>query len=441
MSEQRLKSGTGLTPKRMVGRAMTVVLSSVLLLAFGASAASARPAPNNPPAPTGTVTTSTSGAITVTATGNWSWPTGTGAGQLAATNAAPCAGHFGVGTGIVWNDPNDTGYALNIKHKGATLTLNVGSKTGPDGESVSFDSSSPCGTFNSSAKTVSGQWTATHTYAAGTALPSQICVVSYVLKHAKAGHKRMYKVDTNHNNSFKTAVKHGKTVATFETAPNCFDPSSFLATPTIVTTATNAQVGAPIADTAALSGTAASGTIGNNAVVGNAGGTITFVLYGPTDTSCTSTPIFTSSAVQVNGNGTYGPVSFTPTQGAGSYRWIATYSGDPNNNKVTELCGASGEVSTVSTGPATSSSNPPTSPGSSVPVVVTTSSSGGSGATPAAVTGASTVHTGEPWAGSKPFVIAMVAFGISLMGLGFFERRRMAIRKQAVRTAASTRLT
>jgi hypothetical protein len=35
-------------------------------------------------------------------------------------------------------------------------------------------------------------------------------------------------------------------------------------------------------------------------------------------------------------------------------------------------------------------------------------------------------------------VVAVVAFGFSLMGLGFFERRRMAVRKQAQDSALST---
>jgi hypothetical protein len=48
------------------------------------------------------------------------------------------------------------------------------------------------------------------------------------------------------------------------------------------------------------------------------------------------------------------------------------------------------------------------------------------------------VHTGEPWAGSKPYVVAVVAFGLSLMGLGFFERRRTAVRRHATESMSST---
>ncbi len=436
MSDEGLTSGTRRSPRRLLGRTMTGVVSSVVLLGFGATEASARPAPAIPPTPTGTTTVSASGAVTVTATGAWSWPTGTGAGELNATALQQCAGDYGVGWGIVWNDSTDTGYPITYKKKGVPFSVNVGSKTGPDSNLVGYDTSDPCGTFSAPNKVVTGQWTATHTYAAGTPMPSQVCVVSYVLKHPPAGHTQMYQVNTNRNNSFHTAVKHGNgSIAKFETSTNCFDPASFKGSPTIVTTATNAQVGSAITDSAALTGT--SQDVG--AVLSNAGGTITFALYGPSDTNCTSTPVFTSSAT-VSGDGTYSPSSFTPTQGAGTYRWIATYGGDPSNNGATELCGASGETSTLSTGPATSASNPPTSPTSSVPVVTTSSTSGTSGTsgTRTAVTGASLVHTGEPWAGSRPYVIALVAFGISLMGLGFFERRRIAVRMHALRRATTT---
>ena len=135
----------------------------------------------------------------------------------------------------------------------------------------------------------------------------------------------------------------------------------------------------------------------------------------------------------MNGDGSYGPATFIPTQGVGIYRWIATYSGDPANNGATELCGAAGETSTLTTA-VTSPANPPTSPSSSVPIVKTAATKTAT----TAVSGASTVHTGEPWAGSKPFVVALVAFGLSLMGLGYFERRRMAVRKQAEAEHPST---
>jgi hypothetical protein len=64
---------------------------------------------------------------------------------------------------------------------------------------------------------------------------------------------------------------------------------------------------------------------------GPAGGTITFTAYGPNN--CT-TVAFTSAQVTVSGDGTYGPVSFTPTA-PGTYHWAAVYSGDPPNTNGT----------------------------------------------------------------------------------------------------------
>ena len=66
-------------------------------------------------------------------------------------------------------------------------------------------------------------------------------------------------------------------------------------------------------------------------------GFITFELFGPNDSTCAGTPIFTT-ATQVNGNGVYNSQSFVPTV-SGTYRWVATYSGDGNNRKVGTSCG------------------------------------------------------------------------------------------------------
>ena len=83
--------------------------------------------------------------------------------------------------------------------------------------------------------------------------------------------------------------------------------------------------GTPLTDSATLSGLAGA----------NPGGSVTFNLYAPSDTSY-SNPIDTEQ-VTVNGNGTYStPNGFVPTAttGTGTYQWIATYSGDSNNPSV-----------------------------------------------------------------------------------------------------------
>ena len=98
-----------------------------------------------------------------------------------------------------------------------------------------------------------------------------------------------------------------------------------------------------ISDTATLSG-------GSNPT-----GTITFTAYAPltngnADTTCT-TSVY-SNTVTVNGNGSYSSGSFTP-QVAGTYEWIASYSGDANNDAVSTSGGDSGEQSVVNRHPST----------------------------------------------------------------------------------------
>ncbi len=66
-------------------------------------------------------------------------------------------------------------------------------------------------------------------------------------------------------------------------------------------------------------------------------GLITFRLYGPDDPSCSRPPVFVTRAVVV-GNGVYGSSRFAPRQ-SGTYRWVATYSGDVNNRAATTRCG------------------------------------------------------------------------------------------------------
>ena len=66
-------------------------------------------------------------------------------------------------------------------------------------------------------------------------------------------------------------------------------------------------------------------------------GTVTFTLYGPDDNDCSNGPVFTSTKT-LDSNGQATSDDFTPTE-AGTYHWVVTYSGDPNNNLVTTDCG------------------------------------------------------------------------------------------------------
>jgi len=105
--------------------------------------------------------------------------------------------------------------------------------------------------------------------------------------------------------------------------------------PGLTTTASGpVTVGQTITDTAHLSG-------GNNPT-----GTISFQVFAPGDTTCSTplTPALTPATVNGNGDYTSGP--FT-TSAVGTYRWIASYSGDGNNIPVSTLCNDANESSTV----------------------------------------------------------------------------------------------
>jgi hypothetical protein len=98
-----------------------------------------------------------------------------------------------------------------------------------------------------------------------------------------------------------------------------------LPTPNLATIASaSVPVGGSITDTALLGG-------GNNP-----GGTITFSFYGPTDTKCTATPVFTST-VKVGVPTVSG--AYQPTA-PGTYNIIAVYPGDANNAPVSGTCGS-----------------------------------------------------------------------------------------------------
>jgi hypothetical protein len=103
--------------------------------------------------------------------------------------------------------------------------------------------------------------------------------------------------------------------------------------PSISTTASQAVlVGGKIYDLAVLSG-------------GNAPtGTITFRLYKSSDMTCSSA--LRTVSTPVNGDSSY--ASPVITEGtAGSYQWIASYSGDASNSPVADSCNEPAEQVTV----------------------------------------------------------------------------------------------
>jgi hypothetical protein len=68
-------------------------------------------------------------------------------------------------------------------------------------------------------------------------------------------------------------------------------------------------------------------------------GTITFNLYGPSDTAdCSGAPVDTETAAVI-GNGTYtAPTGYIPAA-TGTYWWTVSYGGDSNNDAVSSTCG------------------------------------------------------------------------------------------------------
>jgi len=106
--------------------------------------------------------------------------------------------------------------------------------------------------------------------------------------------------------------------------------------PSLTTTAShNVHAGSPISDTAHLTG----GT--------NPTGTITFAVFGPDDANCSGPPAAAPVTVHVSGAGDYHSGEFTPTA-AGTYRWVASYSGDAGNHGASTSCDDSAEAVIVS---------------------------------------------------------------------------------------------
>ncbi len=108
-----------------------------------------------------------------------------------------------------------------------------------------------------------------------------------------------------------------------------------LVTPKLATAASApVQVGGALTDTAILAGASPA----------KPGGTITFSLYDVTDPKCAGTPVFTQT-VPVNIPTVSAP--FTAVK-AGTYSWIASYSGDAANAMVSGKCADPGETVAVS---------------------------------------------------------------------------------------------
>ena len=115
------------------------------------------------------------------------------------------------------------------------------------------------------------------------------------------------------------------------------------ANPTISTQVSSSSVvmGGSVTDTATIS-PAGGGAPGPT-------GTVSFNLYGPNDATCSGAPAFTSANRAVSG-GAATSLPFTPTA-VGTYRYVATYSGDANYAPATSPCNAPNESVVVTAVP------------------------------------------------------------------------------------------
>jgi hypothetical protein len=167
----------------------------------------------------------------------------------------------------------------------------------------------------------------------------------------------------------------------------------------------------PALTTQASAGVNSGGSISDAATVADGdapSGTITFSLYGPDDTSCGGAPVF-SATVPVTGAGSYSSGNFTATT-PGTYRWMATYSGDANNAAVTTACGDASEtvvVNPASTPTPTPLLNPTTLANLSTRLRVET--------------GDNALIGGFIVTGTQPKRVIVLAIGPSLTGFGIAD--------------------
>ena len=135
---------------------------------------------------------------------------------------------------------------------------------------------------------------------------------------------------------------------------------------TAASTATT--VGRPVHDSATL--------VGGQSPTG----TIDFELYGPGDAACSKAPVFSDSETVDSGDGDYKSATFKP-RAAGTYRWVASYSGDDENQGAAGACNDAGEAVKVApdtTPPQTKIKRVPENPGRHISVFVLKSSEPGS---------------------------------------------------------------
>ena len=225
--------------RRRRREAVVVALcGTVVLLGLSATAAANAPSPVTQPLQSGSVLINPNGTVTVNAHGLWVWPFGIETEHTAGLQATVrhrCDHRVGAGWGILWNDPNDPGFAegyhtkLKGRHRNLSLTVNVGSKgviSANTDNQVQYDTSNPCGMFVQTNVPARGDgydvgaWAARHTYANVAALPSEICLVTYDLGVGRSpqAHRVSF---TNNDNSVQWQLVNMGGYSTSVGGKNC----------------------------------------------------------------------------------------------------------------------------------------------------------------------------------------------------------------------------
>jgi hypothetical protein len=131
---------------------------------------------------------------------------------------------------------------------------------------------------------------------------------------------------TTAQGDYRWVATYGGDANNTAVAAGCQDEvvTAALATPSIATTPSGGgPIGSSITDTATVSGGV------------DPTGTVRFDLFAPADPTCAGPPIFTSVRPLIGGAATSDPYA---TAGAGTYRWIAAYSGDATNAPARPAC-------------------------------------------------------------------------------------------------------
>ena len=80
-------------------------------------------------------------------------------------------------------------------------------------------------------------------------------------------------------------------------------------------------------------------------------GSVTFSLFGPNDSSCSGTPVFTETVSLSDGSAATSNSTFSvSTAAADTYNWVVVYSGDGTHDGATSACGTQHFTATISNG-------------------------------------------------------------------------------------------